>query len=182
MNNSQLINQTSNETEWYTPWKIILAVKTLMGSIDLDPFSCEAANNRPEGKLAHQYFDIEANGLEKNWFGNVWSNHPFGREHNEACVGKICFEYVRRDRLMKQACCITFASTSEKWFAPLMRYPQFFFTGRVQYLDGLGLKEIKGVPKGSVITFFPPEGMAYGEATALLRRAFDLHGFKGVAK
>jgi len=162
MNASQLINQTSNNAEWYTPWNIIECAKELMGRIDLDPFSCFRANNRPEGKIATHYYDDSCSPLDKVWLGNVWMNH-------------------RRDRQMEWGLCITFASTSEKWFAPLLRYPQFYFTGRINYLDSKTMQPVKGVTKGSVVTCFPPPGESYEYGKSALNHAFG-GTFKGVAK
>lgn len=181
MNNATLINQTSNNTEWYTPWAIIECARELMGSIDLDPFSCRRANNRPEGKIANHYYDKRNDSLNNEWFGNVWMNHPFGRTMNEDCVAKIVYEYVRINPAMTQACCITFASTSEKWFKPLLRYPQFYFTGRTNYLDPETLQPVKGVTKGSVITLFPVREWSYRAAVRELQRVFG-EKFEGVAK
>lgn len=181
MNSHQLINQTSNSVEWYTPWEIIQCARRLMGTIDLDPFSCYMANNRPEGRIANEYHDSDCNTLDHPWFGNVWMNHPFGRKYNTDCISKIVFEAERRDRVMSWGLCITFASTSEKWFAPLLRYPQFYFTGRINYLDPLTMQPAKGVTKGSVLTCFPPPGESYEYGKAALALAFG-GTFKGVAK
>jgi len=181
MNASQLINQTSNNAEWYTPWNIIECAKELMGRIDLDPFSCFRANNRPEGKIATHYYDDSCSPLDKVWLGNVWMNHPFGRDYNEDCIVNIVFEATRRDRQMEWGLCITFASTSEKWFAPLLRYPQFYFTGRINYLDSKTMQPVKGVTKGSVVTCFPPPGESYEYGKSALNHAFG-GTFKGVAK
>lgn len=176
-NNSQLINQDSGNVEWYTPWAIIECARALMGSIDLDPFSCHEANYRPEGIVALTYFSN--NGLIPDWYGNVWMNHPFGKEMNKIAIEKILYEHKKG--VMVQACCITFASTSERWFKPLLEYPQFFFTGRTNYLDGATMQPVKGVTKGSVITFFPPRGMTYQDAVSKLHNAF-ITSFEGVAK
>lgn len=181
MNNAQLINQDSGNTEWYTPWAIIECARELMGSIDLDPFSCKRANYRPEGAVAEYYYGTNDKSLDSDWCGNVWMNHPFRRDMNEDCVAKIVYEYVRINPAMTQACCITFASTSEKWFKPLLRYPQFYFTGRTNYLDPETLQPVKGVTKGSVITFFPPYNTSYQMALRELTRTFGKK-FEGVAK
>ena len=181
MNNGQLINQSSGNTEWYTPWAIIECARELMGGITLDPFSCERANNRPEGKIADYYLTAKDKPLDSFWYGNVWMNHPFGRTMNEDCVAKIVYEYIRINPTMEQACCITFASTSEKWFKPLLRYPQFYFTGRTNYLDPITLQPVKGVTKGSVVTFFCPRGFSYEWAISELNRTFGAK-FEGVAK
>lgn len=47
---------------------------------------------------------------------------------------------------------ISFAATSEKWFSPSLDFPQCFIHGRVQYMNDR-LEVIKGVTKGSVITY-----------------------------
>ena len=181
MNNGQLINQDSGQTEWYTPWNIIECARQLMGSIDLDPFSCEKANQRPEGKLANMYFAVDDDPLNRPWAGNVWMNHPFGRKFNADAIGKLKFEHIKIGPTMQQACCITYASTSEKWFKPLLGYPQFYFTGRINYLDPDTLEPAKGVTKGSVITFLPPRGMGYQDALWRLNKIFS-GKFEGVAK
>ena len=152
-----------------------------MGGITLDPFSCEKANNRPDGKIADHYYDHRSDSLNREWLGNVWMNHPFGREYNEDCIAKLVFEHIRINPTMTRACCVTFASTSEKWFRPLLRYPQFYFTGRINYLDPETLRPVKGVTKGSVITFLPPIGMEYQQAIQGLRDTFGKK-FEGVAK
>lgn len=123
MNNSILINQDSGDTEYYMPIEIILAAYNTMGSIDLDPASSEQALLRIGGNW--QYFTKEINGLNETWFGNVWMNHPFSRINNKLFIEKLIKEYLNGN--IKQACCITFAATSEKWFQPLLDYPQCFF-------------------------------------------------------
>lgn len=66
-----------NETnERYTPKNIINLVKKVLGTIDLDPASNEAAN-KVVG--ANHYFTRQDNGLVRSWYGNVFCNPPFGR-------------------------------------------------------------------------------------------------------
>lgn len=172
MNNAQLINQTSGDVEWYTPPAIIEAARATMGSIDLDPASCKIANRTVK---AERYYTIADNGLALPWFGNVWINHPFGKEERpckapckkEICkkrgyciseykpgnadwISKIISEY--RSMRTYRACCITFACTSEAWFQQLFDYPQCYLSPRTNYLGPDGLP-VKGVTKGSVVTY-----------------------------
>ena len=112
MDNHRLINQDSNNVEWYTPPEIIEAARATMGNIDLDPASSCAANKivkahvyykKPKQRTLHYW-----NGslptvvlgaspqpaLFYNWFaGTVFMNHPFGRSEQSCkaeCAKKIC--------------------------------------------------------------------------------------------
>lgn len=78
----QLVNQSSGCTEWYTPSWLTSLCSELMGGIDLDPASCEVAN-RTVGATC--YYTKEDDGLSRDWFGNVFMNHPFGKPE-QACV------------------------------------------------------------------------------------------------
>lgn len=150
MNNAQRINQTSGAVEYYTPSNIIEAARSTMGGIDLDPASSWAANKTVK---AGRFYTVEDNGLALPWFGNVWLNHPFGRVQNPLWINKLVSEYA--DQNIWQACAITYACTSEKWFAPLFAYPMCFLQPRTNYLlpDGT---VYKGVTKGSVVTYLGP--------------------------
>lgn len=147
MDNAQLINQDSGNTEYYTPPEIIEAARQVMGSIDTDPASSFGANKIIKAK---NIFTVYDNGLFRQWLGNVWLNHPFERGKNHLWVNKLIAEYELNNT--EQACCITYASTSEKWFQPLFDYPQCYLSPRTNYLTADG-KIKKGVTKGSVVTY-----------------------------
>ena len=53
---------------------------------------------------------------------------------------------------MKEAVCITFAATSEKWIQPLLNYPMCLLTPRTNYLRPNGTK-VRGITKGSMLTY-----------------------------
>lgn len=103
MNNSALINQDSGNVEWYTPKNIIEAARLTMGGIDLDPASCETAN---ETVKTTRFFSRADNGLAQKWQGRVWMNHPFGRD-NALWIKKLVDEYESGN--VTEDCCITFA-------------------------------------------------------------------------
>lgn len=151
MDNGQLINQDSGNVEYYTPSWIIEAAREVMGSIDLDPASSAKANEVVKAKV---FIPKEDNGLWWIWRGNIWMNHPFSKKENKTWIDKFIEEY--HYERVKQACCITYASTSEKWFQPLMDYPQCYFSRRVNYIDGVTGNIKKGVTKGSVVTYLGP--------------------------
>ena len=147
VNSAILINQTSGKVEYYTPIAIVEAARRVMGSIDLDPASSTAAN---ETVKASQFYSQSDDGLSLPWIGNVWMNHPFGRDYNRAWVSKLVDEY--RAGRVSQACCITFAATSESWFQPLFAFPLCFLAPRTNYRlpDG---SIMRGVTKGSCVAY-----------------------------
>lgn len=51
-----------------------------------------------------------------------------------------------------QACCITYACTSERWFQPLLAFPMCFLVPRTNYYLPDGTLK-RGVTKGSVVTY-----------------------------
>lgn len=65
----------SNSAEWYTPDVILERAKLVLGRIDLDPASCEAANERVG---ATTICTKEDNGLEHDWrpYGTIFLNPP----------------------------------------------------------------------------------------------------------
>lgn len=150
MNAAQLINQTSGKTEYYTPVEIIEAARKVMGGIDLDPASSETANKIVRAK---EFYTESDNGLLQAWSGNIWLNHPFSRESNPLWIDMLIAKY--KFGSVKQACCITYACTSERWFRPLYNYPMCFLSPRTNYRlpDG---SILKGVTKGSVVTYMGP--------------------------
>lgn len=129
-------------------------------------------------------------GLDKDWVGKVAMNPPFLLPENTCVAGckkkrcrkrgwhtatnlpgtpdwinKLEREYVTGR--ITEACCITFASTSEKWFRPLLRRPQCFLSPRTNYRlpDG---SIYKGVTKGSVVTYYGNNVSRFADVFSLL--------------
>lgn len=149
MNAAILINQDSGDFEYYSPERPVEAARRTMGRIELDPFSSVQANLRIK---ADRIFTIHDNGLIQPWETDAgWINHPFGRQMNPLCVSKMELEY--NEGRMKQACAITFAATSERWFQSLLSRPQCFLYPRTNYYMPDGTLKV-GVTKGSCVTYF----------------------------
>lgn len=180
MNNANLINQTSGETEYYTPPEWTAASRRCMGSIELDPASSLIANRTV---MADRFFTQQDDGLSQPWIANtLWMNHPFHRGERACptnrlkCRKKSCIKrgfHIDHDipsnmdwinKLLtefesgntKEAICITFASTSEGWFRKLLKYPQCMPDKRVQYFNPDG-SICNNVTKGSAITYLGPD-------------------------
>jgi hypothetical protein len=153
MNPAQLILQDSGKTEYYTPVEIIEAARQTMGSIFFDPFSSPEANRT----VRASHFMTKDHGeltFSAEWRGPLWMNHPFSRSMNPRCITKLLAEFW--SGRVQVACCVTFASTSEEWFRPLLSFPQCFLSPRTHYLDQEG-NPVRGVTKGSVVTLLAPD-------------------------
>lgn len=179
MNNANLINQSSGAVEYYTPPEWTEAARECMGSIELDPASSLAANL---SVMAERFFSESDDGLSQPWQAKtLWMNHPFHRgeracpKNHDKCKKKTCKKrghHIDKDipsnddwitKLIaeyeagniKEAICITFASTSEGWFRKLLKYPQCMPDKRVQYYNPDGTIN-NNVTKGSAITYLGP--------------------------
>jgi len=113
-NNATLINQTTGNTEYYTPKEIVEAARETMHGIQLDPASSVEANkiikaNRiftaPKAKIIGELKDWrgielplvkfeDLGGLSQSWDADsVWLNHPFHRGESpcvKACKKTAC--------------------------------------------------------------------------------------------
>jgi len=127
------VSHNSVENEWYTPSKYIEAARTAMGSIDLDPASCELAQ---ETVQAGQYFTIDDNGLTKEWRGNVWLNPPYSKES----VGMFATKLVEETANLSQAIVLVNNATDTHWFHQIAKVAaaMCFVRGRINFNDKTG--------------------------------------------
>ena len=77
--NTQFETKT-NKMDWITPPNLI----TELGYFDLDPCASELQS----GFYAETNWTIKDNGLNKDWFGRVWCNPPYGNKA-EAFIKKL---------------------------------------------------------------------------------------------
>jgi phage N-6-adenine-methyltransferase len=75
--------------EWYTPPNILDAVRDVLGTIDLDPASCDQAQPTVQ---AIRYYTKDDDGLKQEWRGRVWLNPPFSNPLNVHFVNKLLAE------------------------------------------------------------------------------------------
>jgi phage N-6-adenine-methyltransferase len=115
--------------EWYTPADYIEAARCVMGGIDLDPASCDAAQ---ETIQAGTYYTKQDDGLAMPWSGRVWLNPPYSTPLIRHFVSKLIEEYYSGN--VTEAVILTNNSSDTGWFHDLLsRYPACFTRGRVQF-------------------------------------------------
>ena len=143
---------SSESPEWYTPSRYIDAARKVMGSIDLDGASCEAAN-KVVG--ATHFFTAADDALNKPWHGNVWLNPPYGKsapKGNTLFIPKLVAEYKAGN--VTSAITLTSAhGTETSWFKQLWDFTVCFTDHRVLYWneDGIGAPTF-----GSAFTYMGP--------------------------
>ena len=106
------VANNSGNNEWYTPKEYIEAARKVMGTIDLDPASCEIANKIVQAKT---FYTAEDNGLLNPWFGNVWLNPPYSAD----LIGKFAEKAAKKE--YKQAIILVNNATETAWFNTLIQ-------------------------------------------------------------
>jgi ParB family chromosome partitioning protein len=101
----------TGENEWYTPSEYIEMARLVMGGIDLDPASSEAANATVK---ASRIFTAEDDGLTKDWSGKVWMNPPYSRDLMPAFVEKLSQSFI--DGSIESAVMLSHNNTDTRWF------------------------------------------------------------------
>jgi ParB family chromosome partitioning protein len=124
---------SSRSVNWFTPTRFTEAARRVMGSIDLDPASCEAANRLV---MAAKYFDKDKNGLAQKWHGNIFCNPPYGRGGQAAWSKKMIEEYQSNN--FNQGILLVNAATDTQWFQPLWAYPICFTKKRIKFVKADG--------------------------------------------
>jgi hypothetical protein len=129
--------QSSESNEWFTPAQYVNAARELMGNIDIDPASNALAN---EVIQATNYYDIDTNGLDKQWTGRVWLNPPYGRDgggsNQEVWSHRLIEQY--NAGLTIEAVLLVNANTEAKWFQPLYDYLICFTNHRIRFYNTNG--------------------------------------------
>ena len=129
----------SESNEWYTPDQYVDAARYLMGDIDLDPASCEQAN---ETVRAEVFYTKDDDGFSKAWSGRVWMNPPYGKEDGESnqsrWTKRLIDSYENGEIL--SAVFIVNAATSASWFQRFWDYPICFVRRRISFVSPSGEK------------------------------------------
>lgn len=155
------VANNSGDNEWYTPAEYIEAARKVMGSIDLDPASNEYAN---ETVKASTFYTEETNGLDKEWFGNIWMNPPYSTALIKEFAEKLA------NSTFRQAIVLVNNATDTAWFKLLIQKAKavVFTTGRIRF-------EKRNGSKGA-----PLQGQAfiyYGDNVEKFLEVFEAFGW-----
>ena len=116
---------SSNSSEWYTPPEIIYKVCDVLGEIDLDP--CSDSFDKPNIP-AKNIFTKKDDALNKEWFGRVYMNPPYGNVIDK-WTEKLSDEYDKER--VQEAIALLPGRPDTVWFRGLNKHPRCFIFGRL---------------------------------------------------
>lgn len=168
--NGAHVGNNSGNSEWYTPQKYVEAVHEVMGFIDTDPCSCEAAN---EVVRAETFYTEEQDGLQKEWHGCVYVNPPYGDGTVEEFAVKLLLE-LDAGRAT-QAIFLVNNCTETKWFQSLVSHAAAvcFPCGRISFWSPD--RASKTPLQGQAILYFGTNGKRF-------KRVFSGIGFTSLVR
>jgi len=115
---------------------------------------CDPRFSRAKSGILYEYGKTEI--VPQDWRGHCITEDIPG---NADWINKLVSEYESGN--VQAALCITFASTGEKWFRPLLMYPQCFLYDRIKFLDEKGVPSKGNSTKSSVITYLGPKSYVF---------------------
>ena len=136
--------------EWYTPKHVLERVRTVMGGIDLDPASCDIAQNWVK---AEKYYTKEDDALKRHWYGHVFMNPPYSNALIKRFIKHLVDEYEAGN--IKEFICLTNSGTDTKWNSMLQKYLQVYTNGRIRFIQPNGMEKASG-SRGQVFTYAGP--------------------------
>jgi len=122
---------SSETTEWYTPAVYIEAAREVLGKFDLDPASCDVAN---EWIQADYIYTKENDGLQHSWIGRIFMNPPFGYM-GQKLIRHLCAQFDLGN--VKCAILLTKCVPGYKWWDALFhdrKFPVCFVRDRIAFL------------------------------------------------
>jgi len=148
----------TGENEWYTPDQYLDAARDVLGEIDLDPASSDAAQKKVNAKA---HFTKETDGLAQDWHGRVWLNPPYAQPHIADFVSKLVGE-VNVGRV-SAAIMLTHNYTDNSWFhsAASIADAICFTRGRIRFYDNAGT--LASPTQGQAFFYFGDDVDAFAE-------------------
>jgi len=110
------VTRNTGNDEWYTPPEYVHAARDVLGVIDLDPASSDAANRTVR---AARYYTLADDGLAQPWEGRVWMNPPYSTGLVDRFVGRLLEAYQSKD--VPAAVVLTNNATDTRWWQSLAR-------------------------------------------------------------
>lgn len=149
----------AGNNEWYTPPEYIAAAVEVMGGIDLDPATSEAANTVVG---AARIFTAQDDGLLRFWQGRVWMNPPYASELVGRFADKLALHASAGD--VTEAIVLVNNATETAWFNTLVGVASavVFPRGRVRFWEPGGA--LSAPLQGQAVIYIGPSPAKFLDA------------------
>ena len=120
------VANNSEDNEWYTPVEYLESARAVLGTINLDPASNDFANKRVQAEM---YYTEDDNGLNQEWYGNIWLNPPYSSDSVKPFAEKLV------NSSFNEAIVLVNNATETEWFNILISKATaiVFPKGRIQF-------------------------------------------------
>lgn len=144
----------ADSNAWFTPIEFVERVRRCLVRIDLDPFSCAAANAIIH---ASRFFSEGDSAIGRSWCNHgkvtVFMNPPYGKKILKPAIGTFLSAWF--DGQISQAIVLVNNATETQWFQSLAQEcdSMCLVAKRIAFynLDG---KECSGNTRGQIFLYF----------------------------
>lgn len=154
---------------WFTPPEYLDSVRTVLGHIDLDPFSSHTAN---EIVKATHIFSTENSAFDHSWHVanniNVFMNPPYSAGLCGRAVNRFIDQYQAKSFV--QGIVLTNNATDTRWFNALVSECNAicFTNHRISFWNA-DRKHVSGNTRGQAFFYF-------GKNRSKFKKTFSKHG------
>jgi hypothetical protein len=163
----------TGDYEWYTPPEVLALVRQVLGTIEVDPASCAAAQAVVN---ATTYYTIEDDGLRHPWRGTVFCNPPYKMPEIARFVSKLLEELDAQHTT--DAILLVNAVTETDWFQCIARRADAlcFPDGRIRFTHAThnGMSPCQG----QAVLYFGPQVARFCEVFAAMGLLMQVIGAK----
>lgn len=155
---------------WFTPAEYLDSVHSVMGGIDLDPFTSKTANEIVKAK---HIYTIEKSAFDHDWkFGpktRVFMNPPYSAGLCGRAINRFIDQYETKH--FAEGIVLVNNATDTRWFNALVKHCDAicFTDHRISFWNA-DRKNVSGNTRGQAFFYF-------GKKVAGFKKIFEKHGF-----
>ena len=125
-----MTHQMNGGNEYYTPGYIMERVRAVLGEINLDPASCEQANQTVQ---AQKFFTENDDGLAQEWYGRVFLNPPFNSKPRQGVWAARLLQCYQAGEISEAILLCGGNAKYTDWWVPFSVFPRAELYGKVRF-------------------------------------------------